>query len=683
SFSFSDPYIRAFNEEQSTFSMPFDFFLSNNLTNNNSYDPSLNFNRLTEESMQIIQEQVNTQEQQDDKECDYDLTNNSYDPSLGNNVNFNRLTKESVQIIQEQVNTQEVTYEQQSDKKYEYDDEEFEHDNERNDNVIKVGAPFTSWECLENALKRYESEVRFKAIKFQLERDSNGAIIRRYFVCENSKEHQPKKKTDSMDHRERKSKKVGCPWQLNARYRKNDEFAPSLRSFSQEVLDDIKFLTQECGLGANAQRRYISKKFPEQPLYDHDLYNAICKYKNQLGYKRENDAAEMFKYRNNRSEAELIHRWEELLVKYPASESYLKQLWKSRYSWAKIYVCTTFCAGMQSTQRVEGINRHIKTEVNAKTSLLNLGKAIQIRLECESQYQRLSEYKNSLPIKGLPSFQSVFFEPIQDIIKKYLTLKSSSVQNEQISQSILYCACLFEPSKELTMLPSAHECTDGYLEDEYDALQASLENIMNIVNYKHILEIWKVLLFDHHDHSSDATELDMNEEINQVVSIRGSNTYQATIHASITEKQEYAHGFGIAKSGLKFAMENGLVNEFVGLIVKFIENNSEVNTNKRMTVDINQIENPKKSKHKGHPKLQNSTQQDIPKDINPKQDLNKRQDLDSEQDLNSNRYKLRKRAETDSENENCVSSGTKENSASKIEACHCGNCYGTGHYATT
>ncbi|CAG8752781.1 17240_t:CDS:2, partial [Gigaspora rosea] len=224
-FSFSDPYILIYNEGQD---VPFDFFLSNDLTNDNYV--------------------------------------NSYDPSLGNDVNFNRLTEESTQLIQEQVNAQEViqvVHEQQGDEEW---------------NMMMK----------KSALKRYESEVGFKAIKFRLECDSNGTIVRRYFVCENSKEHQPKKKIDSSDHRERESKKVGCPWQLNAGYRKNDgivitklieehnhllasyrkEFAPSLHLLSQEVLDDIKFLTQECGLGANAQCQYISKKFPEQPLYD-------------------------------------------------------------------------------------------------------------------------------------------------------------------------------------------------------------------------------------------------------------------------------------------------------------------------------------------------------------------------------------------------------------------------------
>ncbi|CAG8804462.1 16619_t:CDS:2, partial [Gigaspora rosea] len=55
------------------------------------------------------------------------------------------------------------------------------------------------------------------------------------------------------------------------------EFALSLHSLLQEVLDDIKFLTQECSLGANAQHRYISKKFSEQPLYDSEMIKWLMK----------------------------------------------------------------------------------------------------------------------------------------------------------------------------------------------------------------------------------------------------------------------------------------------------------------------------------------------------------------------------------------------------------------------
>ncbi|CAG8823324.1 34757_t:CDS:1 [Gigaspora margarita] len=71
---------------------------------------------------------------------------------------------------------------------------------------------------------------------------------------------------------------------------------------------------------------------------------------------------------------------------------------------------------------------------------------------------------------------------------------------------------------------------------------------------------------------------DINEEVNQVIFIHGSDMYQARIHTSIMKKHEYVHGFGIAKSKLKFVLENDLVNEIIELIVRFIESYTSVNT---------------------------------------------------------------------------------------------------------
>ncbi|CAG8519113.1 13864_t:CDS:2, partial [Gigaspora rosea] len=110
--------------------------------------------------------------------------------------------------IHEQESTQLVV-EQESD-------EESDCCDENNSIIIKVGAEFPK-------------------------HDNNGAIFRQYFICENSKNYQPKKKTNNANHRERESKKVGYPWQLNV----GEEFAPSLRTLSQDVLDEIKFLTQK------------------------------------------------------------------------------------------------------------------------------------------------------------------------------------------------------------------------------------------------------------------------------------------------------------------------------------------------------------------------------------------------------------------------------------------------------
>ena len=97
----------------------------------------------------------------------------------------------------------------------------------------------------------------------------------------------------------------------------------------------------------------VSQVFPTTK-HNHCIFhiqtNIAKKLSRKFGNSYNDFLQSWFRCRNSRSEAELEHLWEELLNKYPAGKSYLEQLWKSRQSWAKIYVFTTFCAGMQSTQ---------------------------------------------------------------------------------------------------------------------------------------------------------------------------------------------------------------------------------------------------------------------------------------------------------------------------------------------
>ncbi|CAG8759681.1 17511_t:CDS:1, partial [Cetraspora pellucida] len=116
--------------------------------------------------------------------------------------------------------------------------------------------------------------------------------------------------------------------------------------------------------------------------------------------------------------------------------------------------------------------------------------------------------------------------------------------------------------------------------------------------------------------------------------------YQPNIYTSITQKQEYVRGFDIAKSGLKFALESGLVDEFVGLIIGFIENHTGVNTNQRILVDITQIENLKKLKHKGCSKKSSSTQE-ILQDLNIENAETSRPTKQANIETNNNNVKLK------------------------------------------
>ncbi|CAG8714013.1 2500_t:CDS:2 [Dentiscutata erythropus] len=277
---------------------------------------------------------------------------------------------------------------------------------------------------------------------------------------------------------------------------------------------------------------------------------------------------------------------------------------------------------------------------NDKTDELVIQSA---KLDCEAKHQRFSEYKNMLLYWGLSNIQSVFFKTIHDEIEKYLTIEATSIQSIQIAQSPL----------------ETPEHLDGYLEDEYDTLQASLETIINMVDQENILEFWRVSLFDQHINQyphyiillADNTYLctclyiisngffyskqvldslsiigttvehDIVTEMNQVISIRRPDVYQPSIYT---------------------------IDEFVGLISGFIKNHTGININQQMQVDISQIEN---QRMQGSSSIQEVLQ-----------------------DLDVGTSKFTKWANIEANNNNIKS---------KPEIQHCGNCYKPGHYTTT
>ena len=59
---------------------------------------------------------------------------------------------------------------------------------------------------------------------------------------------------------------------------------------------------------------------------------------------------------NSRCEELFESRWQQLRNNFSEYEWYLHRLYRSRHAWALVYTCTTFCASMNSTQRVESIN---------------------------------------------------------------------------------------------------------------------------------------------------------------------------------------------------------------------------------------------------------------------------------------------------------------------------------------
>ncbi|CAG8593103.1 8381_t:CDS:2, partial [Rhizophagus irregularis] len=77
-------------------------------------------------------------------------------------------------------------------------------------------------------------------------------------------------------------------------------------------------------------------------------------------------------------------------------------------------------SGANSTQRVESLNHKIHDCVRSNSSLLTLVKEIQYVLDKESEYARVEEYKDQIPIVGLATIPKAYFKSIKKVVSEFL-----------------------------------------------------------------------------------------------------------------------------------------------------------------------------------------------------------------------------------------------------------------------
>jgi hypothetical protein len=163
-----------------------------------------------------------------------------------------------------------------------------------------IGCIFNSWESVDNIMEAYGKKNGFTIIKKRLMWHEDGNIRHRSFGCEFGGCHHPKKQIDINKHRDRKSKRQQCAWNANfncpqnsqkivlttfndshnhALFPNTEEYSPKYRCISDDVLEEIQFLTKYGNLPINVQRKLLKAKFPNLSILDRDLANAIQKYK--------------------------------------------------------------------------------------------------------------------------------------------------------------------------------------------------------------------------------------------------------------------------------------------------------------------------------------------------------------------------------------------------------------------
>ena len=107
------------------------------------------------------------------------------------------------------------------------------------------------------------------------------------------------------------------------------------------------------------------------------------------------------------------------------------------------------------TQRVEVTNKIIKDRLNRSSCLTDVVKEIQKIFDQQSKKAILSECKNEIPTKGIPSIMDEYFPDLDKLLQEYLTPQILQKQRDQMAQSLCYDVELIEdwvPLLEVSIL---------------------------------------------------------------------------------------------------------------------------------------------------------------------------------------------------------------------------------------
>src|ERR1044072_4492306 len=128
-------------------------------------------------------------------------------------------------------------------------------------------------------MEAYGKEHGFTTIKKRLGRHEDGNIKHRSFGCEFGGRYQPQKQVDINNHRDRKSKRQKCPWNVNFNCPQNsqiitlttfnnshnhtllpadtEKYSSKYRCIPDDVHKEIQFLSEHGNLSITIQRKLL------------------------------------------------------------------------------------------------------------------------------------------------------------------------------------------------------------------------------------------------------------------------------------------------------------------------------------------------------------------------------------------------------------------------------------------
>ncbi|CAB5391614.1 unnamed protein product [Rhizophagus irregularis] len=429
-----------------------------------------------------------------------------------------------------------------SDNEYEIEDiaegeEEEEEEKEEEEDTMKlyVGKTFHNWDRVANFMKKYA------ATKGHGVRIGGGGrvdkttqeITKRTYLCR----HAGKAKSKSSK-RQTSSCRVECPWRVNIWAKKSKgclevttlhdqhvghelhpsaiKFVPTLRKLSDEIMEEIRFLTVVAKADATIQYRIIREKFKIR-IHRPDLYNAISKFRREstpgeadagillkrLHEKKIEDSRWVVSMKLDPITSSLTHLfwmspeqqilwWEILLQNYPQAKDYLiRSLGCNFQSWARAFTSKYFTAGAQTTSRNEGENSVLKRLFgNSNLSLCELFDALEERYQEEVDYCKFINWHQTIPQIRPQNVSTSIFGPVAQQLNEFVMPNIMKKQEEQMELSLYYHAVEIEleilHSKEM-ILDESNQCIDNL----FDCPQVQISLFLEDTSL--ILEVWEVV----------------------------------------------------------------------------------------------------------------------------------------------------------------------------------------------
>ncbi|CAB4483511.1 unnamed protein product [Rhizophagus irregularis] len=442
--------------------------------------------------------------------------------------------------------------------------------------------------------------------------------------------------SDPTKRRNANSSRTSCPWKLNVTYPKTSgvvkinffnnehnhpltsmirEIAPRFRKLTPKMLVNIKKYVIQGRMDSSSIYPLLKHDYPDQPIYKKDLYNVVYQFR-QKNNPGDMDASQMLELLMKWKDAEplwIVKLWLDSVSRKLNSLLWMSPIQRELYSKYndvtiidttyntnrfQMMLCIIFTTGVQSTQRIESINKHIHDKVDRATSLCDLLHNIKDHVKNEEYLENFELERNAIPTIGMPMLNTRFFGPIDNIIKVFLTPVMLGKQRSQMNQSVCYDINQITEWKNL-MDNDNEGISNGIREQEQDIRQILFQSLIKNIPPEAILEyFFRVGTYSQHatfhisiipnrwylDQSNDlsqyppipvcSTQIDNKIEMEKSITFQHFFSFRVDSHGSHSAinstKAIYAELSGLSKKATDCTIKSNMQHELVNLLKAFI-----------------------------------------------------------------------------------------------------------------